>query len=209
MLLSSSVFDSVDRLARPGGNITGVVFQQLELTAKRLELLKETVPAVTRIAVFWDVISADQLPAAEAAAKTLGVTLLPRELRQPPYDFAGAFRDITQANAEALMVLQSPLMSKPRQATLPNLAIQNQLPAIFGSSRYVAAGGLMSYGVNFDDLFRRAATYVDRILQGTQPGELPVERPTTFELVVNLKTAKQLGVTMPSYILYKADKVIR
>jgi putative tryptophan/tyrosine transport system substrate-binding protein len=107
------------------------------------------------------------------------------------------------------MVLQSPLMSKPGQATLPNLAVRHRLPAIFASSRYAAAGGLISYGVKFDDLFRRATSYVDRILQGTQPGELPVEQPTNFELVVNLKTANQIGLTIPSSILYRADKVIR
>jgi len=196
-------------LSRPGGNITGVVFQQVALTTKRLELLKEAVPAVARIAVFWDAISADQLQVVEAAAKPLRVTLLPRELRQPPYDFASAFGDITQANAEALIVLMSPLMSKPEQATLPNLAIQHRLPAIFGHSRYAAAGGLMSYGVNVADIFRRAAYYVDRILRETQPGELPVEQPTKFELLVNLKTAKQTGVTIPSSVLYRADKVIR
>jgi len=196
-------------LSRPGGNITGVVFQQIQMTAKRLELLKEAVPQVERIGVFWDAISADQLSAAQAAAKTLGVTVLPRELRQPPYDFASAFRDITHANAEALMVLVSPLMRKPEQARLPNLALQHRLPSVFGQSRFVAAGGLMSYGPKFSDIFRRAAYYVDRVLHGTQPGELPVEQPTNFQLVINLKTAKQIGATIPSSLLYRADKVIR
>lgn len=196
-------------LSRPGGNTTGVVFQQVSLTSKRLELLKEAVPTAGRIAVFWDAISADQLRAAEAAAKTIGVRLLPRELREPPYDFASAIREITQAHPNALMVLQSPLMSKPDRAILPNLAIQHRLPAIFGHSRYATVGGLMSYGVNVADTFRRAAHYVDRILQGTLAGELPVEQPTKFELLVNLRTAKKMGLTIPSSILYRADRVIR
>ena len=137
-------------LSRPGRNITGVVFQQVELTPKRLELLKEAVPSVTRLAVFWDAISADQLRAAQAAAKSLGVKLIPRELLQPPYDFASAFRDITDAKAEALMVLMSPLMRKPERARIPTLAVQARLPTIFGTSRYVAVGGLMSYGARLE-----------------------------------------------------------
>lgn len=196
-------------LSRPGGNMTGVVLQQVELTAKRLQLLKETVPQVTRIGVFWDAISADQLQAARAAAETLGVTLLPRELRQPPYDFASTFRDITRAKAEALLVLVSPFMAEPERARIPNLAIQHRLPAMFGQRRFVAAGGLMSYGANIAGLFRRAAYHVDRVLQGAQPGELPAEQPAKFDLIINLKTAKQLGVAVPSSILYRADKVIK
>ena len=196
-------------LSRPGGNITGVVFQQLELTAKRLELLKEAVPHVTRIAVFSDVISADQLRAAEAAAKTLGVTLLPRELSQPPYNFAGAFRAITQAKAEALLVLMSPLMRKPKRTRIPNLAIQHRLPTIFGTSRWIPAGGLLSYGPEFEDIYRRVASYVDRILKGADPGKLPVEQPTKFQLAINLKTAEAIGLTMPPLLVFRAEAVTR
>ena len=199
-------------LPRPGGNITGVVSQQLELTGKRLEMLKETVPTATRMAVFWDALSADQLKAANAAARALGVELQPVELQNPPvYDFGRAFTEVSRARAGALLVLMSPLFAggaAPEWDRIPNLALKHQLPTIFGVPFWVEAGGLMSYGPNLLAMFRHAATHVDKILKGAQPATLPVEQPTRFELVVNLRTAKTLGLTIPQSILIRADRVI-
>lgn len=200
----------IDSLARPGGNMTGVVALQVLLTAKRLEILKEAVPSATRVAVFWDAISADQLQAAQTAAQTLGLTLLPREFRQLPYDFIPAFRDLTQERADALLVLMSPYFARPERARLPTLAVQHRLPAIFGIPPYVAVGGLMSYGVKLLDLYRHGvAVYMDRILKGAKPADLPVQQPTTFHLAINLKTAKALGVTIPPTLLFQASEVIQ
>ena len=195
-------------LPRPGGNITGLFFQQLELTGKRLEFLKDVLPQLTRVAVLWDAFSADQLPAAEAAARSLGVHLQPVELRQPPYDYASAFRTVAEGHAEAVLPLMSPVFFR-EQAPLLELLGTHRLPAIFGLREFVDAGGLMAYGASFEEMFRRAADYVDRILKGTKPADLPVEQPTKFELVLNLKTAKALGITFPPAVLFQADKVIK
>ena len=195
-------------LPQPGGNITGLFFQQLELTGKRLEFLKETLPQLTRVAVLWDAFSADQLPAAEAAARRLGVHLQPVELRNPPYDYASVFSAAAEGQAEALLPLMSPVFFRER-ARLLELVGTHHLPAIFGQREFVDAGGLMAYGVSFDEMYRRAADYVDRILQGTKPADLPVEQPRRFELVLNLKTAKALGLTFPPHLLVLADKVIQ
>jgi putative ABC transport system substrate-binding protein len=195
-------------LPRPGGNITGLFFQQLELTGKRLELLKDVLPQLTRVAVLWDAFSADQLPAAEAAARSLGVHLQPVELRQPPYDYASAFRTVAEGHAEALLPLMSPVFFRER-APLLELLGTHRLPAIFGLREFVDAGGLMAYGVSFDEMFRRAADYVDRILKGAKPADLPVEQPRRFEFVINLKTAQALGLIIPPAVLFQADKVIK
>jgi putative tryptophan/tyrosine transport system substrate-binding protein len=196
-------------LARPGGHITGVVFQQVELTGKRLELLKEAVPTVSRVAVFWDAHSADQLPVAEAAARSLGVALQPVELRHPPYDFDQAFHEATREQAGALLVLMSPAFAFPERARLPDLAVRHQLPTMFGNAQYTRVGGLMAYGVRLTDMYSRAATYVDKILKGAKPADLPVEQPTKFEFSLNLKTATRLGMTIPSSLLVLANEVIR
>ena len=196
-------------LARPGGNITGLFLQQPELTGKRLELLKEAVPTVRRVAVFWDAHSADQLAAAEAATRVVGVELLPVELRHPPYDFDQAFSEAIRGQAGALLALMSPVMAVPDRVRLPELAIKHQLPAMFGTGRRVRVGGLMAYGVRLRDMDRRAAYYVDRILKGANPADLPVEQPTKFELVINLKTAKALGITIPPHLLMLADEVLQ
>jgi len=198
----------IDGLARPGGNITGVFFLQLELTAKRLELLKEALPQVTRVAALWDAYTADQWRATEAAAQSLGVQLQAVELRHPPYDFEGAMGIAVRERAQALVVLSSPLFL-PQRAQVAELAVKHRLPAIFLFREYTEAGGLMAYGVNLHDMYRRAAYYVDRILQGATPADLPVEQPTKFELVINLKTAKALGMTMPPSLLVLADEVIQ
>jgi ABC-type uncharacterized transport system substrate-binding protein len=198
----------VASLAHPGGNMTGVVLQQIDLTAKRLELLKEAVPRATRVAVLWDASAADQLKAAEATERPLGLQLQSVELRNPPYDFEGAFRTMSQGHADALFVLTTPLIFRER-ARIAGYAAKNRLPTAFAFREHVDAGGLLSYGVNFSDMFRRAAEYVDRILKGANPADLPVEQPTKFELVINLKTAKALGLTIPPSLLLRADEVIQ
>ncbi len=195
-------------LPRPGGHITGLFFQQLELTGKRLELLKGALPQLTRVAVLWDAFSADQLPAAEAAARELGVHLQPVELRHPPYDYASAFNAVAESRAKALLPLMSPVFFRER-ARLLELVGAHRLPAIFGQREMADAGGLMAYGVSFNEMFRRAADYADRILKGSKPADLPVEQPTKFELVINLKTAKALGLKIPQSVLIRADQVIQ
>ena len=186
----------IDGLARPGGNITGVFFLQLELTAKRLELLKEALPQVTRVSALWDAYTADQWRATEAVAQSLGVQLQSVELRHPPYDFEGAIGIAVRERAQALVVLSSPLFL-PQRDQITEWAVKNRLPAIFLFREYAEAEGLMAYGVNLHDMYRRAAYYVDRILKGATPADLPVEQPMKFELVINLKTAQALGLTLP------------
>jgi putative tryptophan/tyrosine transport system substrate-binding protein len=209
-----SVGDAVDSglvssLARPGGNATGLTFLAPELDGKRLELLKEAFPKVTRVAFLWRVPSAraDLFKEAEAVAKTLGLRLQSVGVKGPD-DFESAFKAAKSEGAEALIVISNPL-SNTHRARIVDLAAQNQLPAIYPESEFVDAGGLMSYGVNFLDLWGRAATYVDKILKGTRPTDLPVEQPTKFELIINLKTAKQIGLTIPPSVLARADKVIK
>jgi putative ABC transport system substrate-binding protein len=195
-------------LARPGGNITGVVHQRLEVVAKQLELLKEALPTVARVAVLWDEASADQLRAAEAAAQALGMQLQPLELRQPPYEFASAFAAAAQGQAEALWILASPVFARQFEHIV-DLATKSHLPTMAGVSDGARAGGLMAYDVNNVDMWRRVADYVDKILKGAKPADLPVEQPTKFELLINLKTAKALGLTIPPHLLVLADEVIQ
>jgi putative ABC transport system substrate-binding protein len=195
-------------LARPGGNITGVFQQRLEVTAKKLELLKEALPTITRVAALWDDASADQRRAAEAAARSLGMQLQPLELRHPPYEFAGPFAAAAQGQAEALLVLNSPLFTRQREHIV-DLAAKSRLPTMFATADDVRAGGLMSYDVDPGESARRVADYVDNILKGTKPADLPVEQPTKFKLVLNLKTAKALGITIPPHLLVLADEVIQ
>ena len=184
----------VTSLARPGGNVTGLTGLGPELVGKCLELLKQAVPGVTRVAVLWqpgyqnERTEKDLLKGAEVAARALGVRLQVVEARGPA-DFDRAFSDMTQARAGALTVLFSSTFFNERRR-LVDLAAKNHLPAVYLSREFVDAGGLMAYGANFADLYRRAATYVDKILKGAKPADLPVEQPTKFELVINLKTAK-------------------
>ncbi len=194
-------------LARPGGRITGVSALQSVLPAKRLELLKELLPRARRIAVFSDAASTGQLEVARAGAKRLGVELQVLEFRRAPYDYESAFADAVRAKAEALLVLGSANFV-PARPLIPELALKHRLPSIFHHSVWADTGGLLSYGPNFSDVFRRAAEQVSRILKGAKPAELPVEQPTTFELVLNLKTAKALGITIPQSIRVRADRVI-
>jgi putative tryptophan/tyrosine transport system substrate-binding protein len=194
-------------LARPGGNITGVFFRQIELTSKRLELAREAMSKATRMAVLWDASSADQLKAAETTARALGISLLPLELRHPPYDYAGAFQAAVRNRVGAAFVLTSVAVFNDR-AKVAAAALQHRLPTIFAVREHVEAGGLLAYGANIADMFRTAAVYVDRIYRGAKPADLPVEQPTKFELVINLKTAKALGLTIPPSLLARADQVI-
>ena len=202
----------VTSLARPGGNVTGLSFAGSELVGKCLELLKEAVPGVSRVAVLWqpgyqnERTEKDLLKGAEVAARALGVRLQVVEARGPA-DFDRAFSDMTRARAGALTVLASSTFLNERRR-LVDLAAKNHLPAVYVSRDFVDAGGLMSYGPNLPDLLRRAATYVDKILKGAKPADLPVEQPTKFELVINLKTAKVIGLTIPPSLLQRADQVI-
>jgi putative ABC transport system substrate-binding protein len=202
----------VTSLARPGGNVTGLSNVASELVGKRLEQLKQTVPGVSRVAVLWQPRELDEraekdyLKAAEVAARTLGVRLQFVAARGPE-DFDRAFSEMTTARAGALTVLPFSMFRNERRRLL-DLAAKNRLPAMYPEREYVDAGGLMAYGANLADLFRRAATYVDKILKGAKPGDLPVEQPTKFELVINLKTANALGITIPQSVLLRADRVI-
>ena len=205
-------YDPIERgyvasLARPAGNVTGVFFRQLELTSKRLELARELVPKATRMAVLWDADAADQLKAIEATARSFNIALLPIELRRPPYDYAGAMRTASQNRAGAVFVLTSVVVFNDR-VRIATAARQHRVPTIFALREHVEAGGLLAYGVNIADMFRTAAVYVDRIHRGARPAELPVEQPTKFELVVNLATARALGLTVPPTVLARADHVI-
>ena len=203
----------VTSLARPGGNVTGLTNLFAELVGKRLEQLTQAAPGVSRIAVLWqpgalgDRTEKEMLKAADVAAQALGVRLQFIEARGPA-DFDRVFSDISRARAGALTVLPSIMFSSERRR-LVDLAAKHRLPAVYSFREFVDAGGLMSYGPNLADLLRRAATYVDKILKGAKPADLPVEQPTKFELVINLKTAKALGLTIPPSMLQRADEVIQ
>jgi putative ABC transport system substrate-binding protein len=203
----------VTSLARPGGNVTGLSLLGPELIGKCLELLKQAVPEVSRVAALWEPgvlgerLDKDTLKRAEGAARALGVRLHFVEA-QGPADFDRAFSDMTRARAGALTVLGSTMFGTERRR-LVELAAKNRLPAVYPWREFVDAGGLMSYGANVADLYRRAATYVDKILKGAKPADLPVEQPTKFELVINLKAAKALGLTIPPSLLGRADEVIQ
>jgi putative tryptophan/tyrosine transport system substrate-binding protein len=205
----------VASLAHPGGNVTGLSAFISELGGKQLELLKEAFPRVSRVGVFWykqtnpSGIGLDKLLLGEmkVAAGGLRVKLQLLELRGLD-DFEPAFLAIKGERANGLIVLRSPLTTTHR-ATIVDFATKSRLPSMYGDREFVDAGGLMSYGVNITDLWGRAAVYVDKILKGAKPGDLPVEQPTKFELVINLKTAKQIGVTIPQSVQYRADKVIK
>jgi putative tryptophan/tyrosine transport system substrate-binding protein len=196
----------VASLARPGGNVTGVFFLFRELTAKRLELFRELLPTVSRVAVLTDSFTTDQLRTVETGNRSLGFQLQPLTLPRPP-DFEDSVRTAVRSNAKALFVLESPLIYRARKE-IAELALKQRLPTSFAFREYVDVGGLISYGVSFPGMFRRIAEYVDKILKGANPDDLPVEQPTRFELVINLKTARALGLTIPQTLLLQADQVI-
>jgi putative ABC transport system substrate-binding protein len=199
----------VTSLARPEGNVTGMSYYSVGLHTKRLELMTQLVPGLTRVAVlknplvkvhaiFWQEI--------RAAAQKLGMALQPIEVRREE-DFEAAFAAATRANAQALLALDDPLTIGYR-SRIVDLAASSRLPAIYGFREFPDAGGLISYGANFVVLFRRAATYVDKILKGAKPADLPIEQPTKFELVINIKAAKAIGLTVPPLLLVQADDLI-
>jgi len=208
----------ISSLARPGGNITGLSELTPELGAKRLELLKEVVPKVRRVAVLWNPAYSERFGPSfrfwtsdwvevRSAAQALGMTLQPVEIRGPD-DFDAAFSAMTRERAEALIAFSDPLFVLHRKQ-IADLAAKHRLPAVYAYREVVDAGGLLSYGPSLSDLFRRAAVYVGKILKGAKPADLPMEQPTKFELVINFKTAKALGLTIPQSLLVRADQVIR
>jgi ABC-type uncharacterized transport system substrate-binding protein len=200
----------VASLARPGGNVTGIALMHPDLSAKRLQLFKEVLTAGARVAVLWHPPTPwhhAMLQAVEAAAPALGLHLVPLAV-QRPNEFDGRFAAMAQEHIDALFVGDNPFFLTYRMRLL-DLATKSRLPTMFGNRDYVAAGGLMSYGVDYPELFRRAAYYVDRILKGAKPADLPVEQPLKFELVINLQTAQALGLTIPTTLLFQADEVLR
>jgi putative ABC transport system substrate-binding protein len=200
----------VASLARPGGNVTGLSTLAPELSGKQLELLKETIPKLARVAVLGSSNrsgNAQSVKETEHAADALKLKLQYLDILSPK-DIESAFRAAKKQNAEAVLVLTGPVVTSQRTKII-NLAAKNRLPAIYDRAEFVAEGGLMTYSVSSTDLFRRAAVYVDKILKGAKPADLPVEQPTKFEFVINLKAAKQIGLTIPPNVLARADRVIR
>ena len=197
----------VASLSRPAGQITGLFYRQPELGQKRVELLTEAFPARTRLAVLWDVSSSETFAAAEGTAKILSLHVHSVKLERPPYDFDAAFRSVASDNPQMLLVVSSRFFATQR-SRIAELAIRHRLPTMFSFGAYTKAGGLMSYGIDPVPPWRRAASYVVKILRGAKPMDLPVEQATKFELVINLKTAKALGIELPTSILLRADEVI-
>jgi putative tryptophan/tyrosine transport system substrate-binding protein len=200
----------VASLARPGGSITGLSDFNTGVVVKRLELLREVAPSASRVAVLLNPTNPSnppQLKLTQAAAATLAVTLLAFEATRAD-EIDRAFAAIKLERPGALIVIGDPLLGSHAKRIVA-LSTRNRLPAIYWNREFPDAGGLMSYGTNFDDLWRRAATYVDKILKGAKPADLPIEQPTKFELVINLKTAKVLGLTIPRSLLVRADEVIQ
>ena len=199
----------VDSLSRPGGNVTGLSNVGPELSGKKLELLKDIAPKASRVAVLFNPASEVEPLAVQelsVAAPAVGVEIQSVEVRSPD-DFSAAFAALSPSRVHALLALGNPINFRGRQL-IADFALKNRLPSIYDERLFVEAGGLMSYAPSFTDSFRRAATYVDKILKGAKPADLPVEQPTKFELVINLKTAKALGLTIPQSLLARADQVI-
>jgi len=201
----------VESLARPGGNVTGLTLLSRELGGKRLELLKEAVPKVARVAVFYNpTVPAAALDVKEVlpgASRALGLTIQPWEVRAAD-DFEKVFAALNKQRPDGLYVPSGALMGANQKRTI-GFALKSRLPSMYNDREDAEAGALMSYGADLADRYRRVAYFVDRILKGAKPADLPVEQPTKFELVINLKTAKQIGVTIPPNVLVRADKVIR
>ena len=202
----------IDSLGRPGGNITGVTTLTRDLNGKRLELLKETVVGISRVGVLWD-MNAGPGPAIafkeyEASAGGLKIQLQSLAVRGPNPDFDGTFQAAANGHISAMITMNNLVLTRYRKR-IADLAIKNRMPSMNELSTYVEAGGLMSYATNNADQYARAAVYVDKVLKGAKPADLPVEQPTKFEFVINLKTAQQIGVTIPQSVLFRADKVIK
>ena len=203
------MFGLVESLARPGGDVTGLSQMSVELAGKRLELLKEMVPKLSRVAVLWDphaTTGTNYWKEIQRPARQLGIQLHPMKIRNLN-DIDKALEGAIRAHSEALFIWPSPVINTNLKR-IADLAAKSRLPSIFIYPEYADAGGLMSYGADRVDMYRRAATYVDKILKGAKPGDLPIDRATKFELVINLKTAKALGITTPQPILLQPDRVI-
>ena len=197
----------VKSLHHPGGNVTGIVSLQSELAVKRLELLRDTIPGIARVAVFWDPMNRREVSDIEAAARSLGLAIRPIEVRAP-YDFEGALRAAKKEKAGAVFVLFSAGFYIER-ARLAKAALSARVPTMLSGEQLVEVGGLMSYGATVADYWGRAAYFVDRVLKGAKPSELPIEQVSQFKLTINLKTARALGITFPESILVRADKVVK
>jgi len=197
----------VTSLAQPTGNVTGLSFQQIEVAAKRVQIIKEAFPELRGVTVFWDAGSADQWHAMQDAAGRLGLRLSGIEMHEPPYDYERAITQVLPDHRAGLIVPTSPFFFRDR-ARLADFALRHRMKSVFVFREWVESGGLLSYGPSITGLLRRAAEYVDRIAKGAKPGDLPIEQPTTFELVINLKTAKTLGLTIPPTLLARADEII-
>jgi putative ABC transport system substrate-binding protein len=200
----------VDSLARPGGNITGVTLLTGDLSGKRLELLKEAVPRTSRVGILWTTATRqrDGFKDYQAAARALKISLQSLEVRGPNPDLEEAFRNAAKGRVDALVTVRTGgFFRYPKR--IAELAIKQRLPSMHEGSDFVDGGGLMSYSASYDHAYRRAAGYVDKILKGAKPADLPVEQPTKFEFIVNLQTAKKIGLTIPPNVLARADRVIR
>jgi len=202
----------VESLARPGGNVTGLTVLTRELGGKRLELLKEAVPKLARVAVLYDPANRASLHEVKellpADARALKLTIEPWEIRAVD-DFETVFAALNKQRPDGLYVITAGRVMRPNRKRTAEFALKSRLPSVYGNREIVEAGGLMSYGADLADNYRRVAIYVDKILKGAKPGDLPIEQPTKFELVINLKTANQIGVTIPQKVLARADKVIK
>ena len=202
----------VQSLARPGGNVTGLTTLGRELGGKRLELLKEAVPKLSRVAILYDPANQQSLHEVKellpADARALKLTIQPWEIRAVD-DFEKVFAALNKQRPDGLYVITAGGVMRPNQKRIVDFALKSRLPSLYSSRGYVEAGGLMSYGADFADIYRRVAYFVDRILKGAKPAELPVEQPTKFELVINLKTAKQIGLTIPPEVLARASRLIK
>jgi putative ABC transport system substrate-binding protein len=197
----------VKSLARPDGNITGVFLRQVELAEKQTELLLQAAPDRAHLGIIWDSISADQFAAAERRARIFGLQVHSLKLDNPPYDFEAAFHALAAASAQMLLVLSSPYFAGSG-SRIAQLAIQHRLPTMFIFKSYVEAGGLLSYGADYVAMHRQAATHVAKLLKGAKVGDIPIEQPNRFEFAVNLRTAKAIGIELPTAILLRADEVI-
>jgi putative ABC transport system substrate-binding protein len=212
IVVSANNFDPIEHgyvktLARPGGTVTGVVLRNVELAEKQVELLTQAFPDRKRVAIFWDVISAEQFAAAERRAKAFGLDVMSIRFDREPYDIQSAFRRMAESGPQMLLALTSPFFAAHAES-IGRLAIQHRLPTMFIFRRYAELGGLMSYGADIVAMYQQAAGYVAKILRGAKAADLPVEQPNKFELVVNLKTANAIGVELPTSILLRADEVI-
>ncbi len=197
----------VQSLANPGGNATGVFLRQTELAEKQVELLTQAFPERTRLAVLWDDISAAQFEAAERRAQLLRLQVHSFKMDRPPYDIEAAFQSMARTGANMLLVLSGPFFARHRQQIV-DLALRQRLPSMFIFKAYAESGGLMSYGADPVAMYRQGGTFVAKILKGAKPADLPVELPTKYEMVLNLKTAKSIGVDLPPTVLIRADEVI-